>query len=66
MRNASRPSWESRTSNTGKGISVLGARERFDVIECSGVLHHIAQPLEAAMLALPCKPGGRMRIGLQA
>jgi SAM-dependent methyltransferase len=47
-------------------ILVLGALgERFDVIECSGVLHHMAQPLEGwRVLASLRRPGGRMRIGL--
>lgn len=47
-------------------ILALGAlAERFDVIECSGVLHHMAQPLEGwRVLASLRKPGGRMRIGL--
>jgi SAM-dependent methyltransferase len=45
------------------GLGALG--ERFDVIECSGVLHHMAQPLEGwRVLASLRKPGGRMRIGL--
>jgi 2-polyprenyl-3-methyl-5-hydroxy-6-metoxy-1,4-benzoquinol methylase len=44
-------------------LGTLG--ERFDVIECSGVLHHMAQPFEAwRVLASLRKPGGRMRIGL--
>jgi SAM-dependent methyltransferase len=44
-------------------LGALG--ERFDVIECSGVLHHMAQPLEGwRVLASLRKPGGRMRIGL--
>jgi len=47
-------------------ILALGALgERFDLIECSGVLHHMADPLEAwRVLASLRKPGGRMRIGL--
>ena len=39
--------------------------ERFDLIECSGVLHHLADPFEGwRILAALCKPGARMRIGL--
>jgi SAM-dependent methyltransferase len=47
-------------------ILALGALdERFDLIECSGVLHHMAHPLEGwRVLASLRKPGGRMRIGL--
>jgi SAM-dependent methyltransferase len=37
----------------------------FDLIECSGVLHHLADPLAGwASLAALVKPGGFMRIGL--
>jgi SAM-dependent methyltransferase len=47
-------------------ILALGALgERFELIECSGVLHHMDHPLEGwRVLALLRKPGGRMRIGL--
>ena len=47
-------------------ILALGTlAERFDIIECSGVLHHMADPLESwRVLASLRKPGGRMRIGL--
>ena len=47
-------------------ILTLGTlEERFDIIECSGVLHHMAQPFEGwRVLASLRKPGGRMRIGL--
>lgn len=39
--------------------------ERFDLIECSGVLHHMEDPLAGwRVLASLRKPGGRMRIGL--
>ncbi|HEU4351001.1 MAG TPA: class I SAM-dependent methyltransferase [Burkholderiales bacterium] len=44
-------------------LGTLG--ERFDLIECSGVLHHMERPLEGwRLLASLRKPGGRMRIGL--
>jgi SAM-dependent methyltransferase len=47
-------------------ILALGAlQERFDLIECSGVLHHLEDPLEGwRILAGLRKPGARMRIGL--
>ena len=38
---------------------------RFQVIECVGVLHHMADPLEGWRTLLKClAPGGLMRIGL--
>ena len=47
-------------------ILALGAlQERFDLVECLGVLHHMADPLEGwRVLASLRKPGVRMRIGL--
>jgi 2-polyprenyl-3-methyl-5-hydroxy-6-metoxy-1,4-benzoquinol methylase len=49
----------------GDILALGGLGERFDVIECSGVLHHMAHPLEGwRVLASLRKPGGRMRIGL--
>jgi SAM-dependent methyltransferase len=47
-------------------ILALGAlQERFDLVECMGVLHHMAEPLEGwRVLASLRKPGARMRIGL--
>ncbi|WP_293902721.1 class I SAM-dependent methyltransferase [Phenylobacterium sp.] len=37
----------------------------FDVIECSGVLHHLADPFEGArVLAGLLRPGGVMKLGL--
>lgn len=47
-------------------ILALGALdERFDLIECSGVLHHMEDPFEGwRVLASLLAPGGRMRIGL--
>jgi 2-polyprenyl-3-methyl-5-hydroxy-6-metoxy-1,4-benzoquinol methylase len=44
----------------------LGAlKERFDLIECSGVLHHLADPYEGwRVLAGLRKPGAPMRVGL--
>lgn len=39
--------------------------ERFDVIECLGVLHHMAEPDDGlASLVKVLKPGGFLRIGL--
>jgi len=47
-------------------ILALGAlQERFDLVECSGVLHHLEDPFEGwRILARLRKPGGLMRIGL--
>jgi SAM-dependent methyltransferase len=47
-------------------ILALGSLgERFDLIECSGVLHHLEKPLEGwRVLRSLRKPGGLMRIGL--
>jgi 2-polyprenyl-3-methyl-5-hydroxy-6-metoxy-1,4-benzoquinol methylase len=44
----------------------LGAlEERFDLVECSGVLHHLEDPFAGwSVLAGLRKPGGLMRIGL--
>jgi len=44
-------------------LDALG--ERFDLVEASGVLHHMAEPLAGwSILARRVKPGGFMRIGL--
>jgi 2-polyprenyl-3-methyl-5-hydroxy-6-metoxy-1,4-benzoquinol methylase len=47
-------------------ILALGAlAERFDLVEASGVLHHMAEPLAGwSVLAGLVTPGGFMRIGL--
>ena len=47
-------------------ILALGSlSEGFDVIECSGVLHHLEDPLAGwRMLCSLLRPGGVMRIGL--
>ncbi|MDH5286702.1 MAG: tetratricopeptide repeat protein [Betaproteobacteria bacterium] len=47
-------------------LTELGALdERFDLVECSGVLHHLADPLAGwRTLRGLVKPGGFMRIGL--
>ena len=47
-------------------ILSLGAlEERFDLVECSGVLHHLEDPEEGwRILAGLRKPGGLMRVGL--
>lgn len=45
------------------GLGVL--EERFDVIECSGVLHHMAEPMAGwQVLRGLLKPGGLMRVAL--
>jgi SAM-dependent methyltransferase len=46
-------------------LALGGIAERFDLIECSGVLHHLEKPLEGwRILASLRKPGALMRIGL--
>jgi 2-polyprenyl-3-methyl-5-hydroxy-6-metoxy-1,4-benzoquinol methylase len=46
-------------------LSLGGYGERFDLIECSGVLHHLEDPAEGLrILAALRKPGGLMRVGL--
>jgi len=46
-------------------LSLGGLQERFDLIECSGVLHHLEDPFEGwRVLASLLKPGGLMRVGL--
>jgi SAM-dependent methyltransferase len=46
-------------------ILALPEDRRFDVIESSGVLHHLADPLQGwSKLVTLLKPGGFMRIGL--
>lgn len=44
----------------------LGELERvFDVVECSGVLHHMADPEAGLKVLLDClKPGGFLKLGL--
>ncbi len=44
----------------------LGDLDRvFDVVECSGVLHHMADPEAGLMVLLDClKPGGFLKLGL--
>lgn len=49
----------------GDILDVEGIGARFDHIECSGVLHHMDNPLEGwRKLTSILKPGGTMRIGL--
>jgi SAM-dependent methyltransferase len=46
-------------------LALGGYGERFDLIECSGVLHHLEDPAEGLrILAALRKPGGLMRVGL--
>ena len=46
-------------------LALGGLAERFDLIECSGVLHHMEDPFAGwRALAALRKPGGFMRIGL--
>ena len=46
-------------------LALAGLPERFDYIECSGVLHHLADPLAGwRALAALLAPRGVMRIGL--
>ncbi|MCV6621547.1 MAG: methyltransferase domain-containing protein [Cellvibrionaceae bacterium] len=46
-------------------LELANLETRFDIIECSGVLHHMNAPLEGAqMLKRLLKPGGLMKIGL--
>jgi len=49
-------------------LLALGSFERrFDLIECSGVLHHLARPAEGlAVLRGLLAPGGAMKLGLYA
>lgn len=49
----------------GDILALAGMAERFDLIECSGVLHHLEDPSEGwRILAGLRKPGGLMRVGL--
>ena len=49
----------------GDILALEGLGERFDLVECSGVLHHMEDPYEGwRVLASLRKPGGSMRIGL--
>lgn len=46
-------------------LSLGALNERFDLVECSGVLHHLEDPFAGwRVLAGLRKPGGVMRIGL--
>ncbi len=46
-------------------LSLSGWSERFDIIEASGVMHHLRNPLDGwAVLASLLKPNGLMRVGL--
>lgn len=49
----------------GDILQLDGLEERFDLVECTGVLHHLADPLEGwRVLRRLVKPGGFMKIGL--
>ncbi|MBF0383430.1 MAG: tetratricopeptide repeat protein [Magnetococcales bacterium] len=46
-------------------LQLKGWEEKFDIIECAGVLHHMAEPMEGwRILESFLKPGGFMNIGL--
>ncbi|MGI4944550.1 MAG: methyltransferase domain-containing protein, partial [Janthinobacterium lividum] len=46
-------------------LGLSGWPERFDIIEASGVMHHLRHPLDGwAVLAGLLKPNGLMRVGL--
>lgn len=46
-------------------LALAGVDSRFDIIECAGVLHHMADPLAGwRVLAGLLKPGGTMRVSL--
>jgi len=46
-------------------LELGGIGRMFDVIECSGVLHHLADPFEGARVLLGLlRPGGLLRLGL--
>lgn len=46
-------------------LELGGLGRRFDIIECTGVLHHMADPLAGwRVLAGLLAPGGRMRVAL--
>lgn len=46
-------------------LGLVDLDQRFDVIECMGVLHHMAEPMAGwRVLAGLLRPGGTMRVGL--
>ncbi len=46
-------------------LELAALERRFDLIECSGVLHHMQDPAEGwRVLAGRLNPGGRMKLGL--
>jgi SAM-dependent methyltransferase len=46
-------------------LALSALEERYDLVECSGVLHHMEDPYEGwRVLRGLLKPGGRMRVGL--
>lgn len=49
----------------GDVLNVMFAGDWFDLIECGGVLHHMASPADGlAALTSVLRPGGRMKLGL--
>ncbi|WP_115022542.1 class I SAM-dependent methyltransferase [Synechococcus sp. UW69] len=46
-------------------LNISELREMFDIIECSGVLHHMEQPADGlSALVKQLKPGGYIKLGL--
>jgi len=46
-------------------LELGGIRERFDIVYCSGVLHHLREPLAGLrVLARLARPGGLLKLGL--
>ena len=46
-------------------LAMSGYSERFDVIDCTGVLHHLEDPVAGwKILCSLLRPGGMMRVGL--
>jgi len=46
-------------------LELGGIRERFDIVYCSGVLHHLREPLAGLrVVARLARPGGLLKLGL--